>query len=473
MAKHRAHWIVGGFAALCLVGCATVPPEETAEEGVDEIIVTGSSGSESAADAGPPPPPPAPVVSAPSRVMDSDVSAPRGSRSLSTAPEPAPSVEGTITERPELPQSGQLTAGDYDDVLNPELYESYIEKKLQTELGRKDLPFVDAADRIEIKVQDRLGKPVPLARVSLTTAQGEPMFPLRTGADGKAYLYPNYDALEDGMTVQVSANGAQALRQKLSSQMLDSGGTLSFDLGFDRSPVSKLDLLLTLDATGSMNDEMTYLQAELTAILSRMARDNSDLDIRAGLIVYRDTRDDYVLRDFGLTRDLAAFKANLGDQSAQGGGDMPEAMDQALSKGLEFEWRPDAVKINLLVADAPPHDRDIAATWDSALISRSRGIHIVPLAASGVDATAEFLMRSMGQLTGGRYLFLTDDSGIGNPHAEPTVDCYVVTYLDRLVQRVFESLVSGRRVEPEGDDVIRSVGNYREGLCKIEDTPTG
>jgi len=74
-------------------------------------------------------------------------------------------------------------------------------------------------------------------------------------------------------------------------------------------------------------------------------------------------------------------------------------------------------------------------------------------------------MRSMAQITGGRFMFLTDDSGIGNPHAEPTVDCYVVTRLDNMVTRILNSLISGQRDEPEADEVIRSVGNYRSGVC--------
>jgi hypothetical protein len=77
-------------------------------------------------------------------------------------------------------------------------------------------------------------------------------------------------------------------------------------------------------------------------------------------------------------------------------------------------------------------------------------------------------MRASAQITGGRYLFLTDDSGIGNPHAEPTVDCYVVTRLDSLVTRVLTSLVRGERVEPEGAEVLRTVGNYRSGVCKVD-----
>jgi len=155
------------------------------------------------------------------------------------------------------------------------------------------------------------------------------------------------------------------------------------------------------------------------------------------------------VRDFAFTGDFEAFRTNLNNQRADGGGDFPEAMHEALRRGLDFTWRADAVKVNLLVADAPPHAPDIAATWDAALVSRQHGIHIVPLAASGVDKTAEFLMRASAQITGGRYLFLTDDSGIGNPHAEPAVDCYVVTRLDSLLTRV----LSGARVSAKSSNL--------------------
>ncbi|WP_213271782.1 vWA domain-containing protein [Hyphomonas sp.] len=366
-------------------------------------------------------------------------------------------------------QAGLLTAGDYDDVLNPDLYKAYLDKVLQGELANLDLPYVDANQRIAIRVVDRLGKPVPLAEITLKTGDGKDMFPLRTGANGITYLYPQYDVLAEGMNVTVTARGKKTGSQTVSGELIASGGELVFEIDGDRTAATKLDLLLTLDATGSMGDEMAYLQKEIEGILDRVKTANPGLDIRAGLIVYRDKGDEYVVRDFSFTTDIASFKADLHQQSAGGGGDFPEAMKDALQRGLGFEWRPDAVRVNLLVADAPPHKADLMASWDAALVSRTRGIHIVPLAASGVDKTAEFLMRGMGQITGGRYLFLTDDSGIGNPHAEPTVDCYVVTRLDQLVTRVLSSLVSGERIEPEGEDVIRTVGSYRAGLCKVEE----
>lgn len=453
-------WVAAGCLAVGMLaacssrnGVTPGPATETGEPAPEtgSVIVTakrtGDAGAPSVSDVAPPPP--SPTERAATR--DRGIVAPDD-------PKPPPAA-----------QAGLLTAGDYDDVLNPDLYKAYLDKVLQGELSGKDLPYVDANQRISIRVVDRLGKPVPLAPLMLKSEEGKALLPLRTGANGMAYLYPLFDTLEAGMTVSVVADGQDTLTASLPASLIEDGGELVFEIDGDRKPVKALDLLLTIDATGSMSDEMTYLQKELEGILDRVKAANEGLDIRVGLIVYRDKGDQYVIRDFPFTDDFNALKADLNAQSAGGGGDMPEAMQDAMAKGLEFDWREDAVKVNLLVADAPPHDGDIMETWFSATASRSQGIHVVSLAASGVDKTAEFLMRAMGQITGGRYLFLTDDSGIGNAHAEPTVDCYVVTRLDGLVTRVLSSLVSGERVEPEGEDVIRTVGSYRGGICKVEE----
>lgn len=478
------HWkagllITAGFFALNACSSMT----ETASDAPEEIVSETSEAPPAPPPPPPPPPPPAPPPPLASKTVTADgssdivVTGSRSERGLGGSDgyrDAAPAETSVVKPEPEPrdqppPQGGQLTAGDYDDVLNPGLYKAYLDKTLQGPLGRKDLPYVDADQRIAVKVTDRLGKPVPFADVSLSAADGSKMFAQKTGANGTVYLYPNFDAIAAGNIVAVTSDGqSRPSTFSLTAAQVEKGSTIELKLAGDAGKVEKLDLLLTLDATGSMGDEMRYLQAELTGIMDRVRESAPGLDIRAGLIVYRDEGDAYVVRDFAFTGDIDAFKASLMDQSAQGGGDMPEAMQDAMAKGLEFDWREDAVKVNLLVADAPPHDPDITATWDSALYSRASGIHVVPLAASGVDPTAEFVMRAMAQITGGRYLFLTDDSGIGNPHAEPTVDCYAVTRLDGLVERVLTSLVTGQRVEPDGDDVIRTVGDYRAGVCKVE-----
>ena len=74
-------------------------------------------------------------------------------------------------------------------------------------------------------------------------------------------------------------------------------------------------------------------------------------------------------------------------------------------------------------------------------------------------------MRAAAVLTQGRHLFLTDDSGVGLPHAEPKIECYQVTRLDHLLVRVVASELEGRRVEAYPDEVIREVGRIDDGVC--------
>lgn len=366
------------------------------------------------------------------------------------------------------PQPGQLTAGDYDDILNPELFKLYVDKMLQEKLKGKNLPYVEAQNRVDIHVTDRDGKDFPLANISLKDSEGENTLKLRTGANGLSYIYPNLDEITPDHTLSVTVDAFETVDTKVTSEMIAEGGRITISLDAKRRPVDKVDLLLTFDATGSMGDEMRYLKAEFEAIVEEISLRHPHIDMRHGLILYRDKGDEYVVKDFPFTEDMKRFQDTLNLQKATGGGDMPEAMHTALQRGLTLDWRDDALKVNLLVADAPPHDNKIYETWDAGIASRNLGIQIVPLAGSGVDKTAEFMMRNMAHITKGRYLFLTDDSGIGNAHAEPTVDCYVVTHLDGLVTRVLGGLITGERQEPDTDDIIRQVGNYQAGRCQID-----
>ena len=64
------------------------------------------------------------------------------------------------------------------------------------------------------------------------------------------------------------------------------------------------------------------------------------------------------------------------------------------------------------------------------------GIRIVPVVASGIDKSTEFLMRMTAIRTHGTYVFITDDSGIGGEHLEPTVGEYEVEFLSDLLVRL-------------------------------------
>lgn len=82
-------------------------------------------------------------------------------------------------------------------------------------------------------------------------------------------------------------------------------------------------------------------------------------------------------------------------------------------------------------------------------------------------------MRSAAFLTLSEYLFLTDDSGVGNTHAEPHIPCYQVQRLDQLMTRMIQAELTGARVEADPADIIRTVGNPVNGVCTPVETDTG
>lgn len=360
-------------------------------------------------------------------------------------------------------QSGTLTAGEHDDLLNPQLYADYVRA---SDLGQRirDFPVVDTGRVLTVQVTDAAGRPVPFADVTLTCADGNTLS-LASAADGRVVFFPQLDRL--GSMVRLDVRHASKRLAPQRTLTLAGSGAQQVQVRSSRAApdVRQFDLMVVLDTTGSMGDELDYLNEELQAIVQRIGQAHRGLDIRIGLMLYRDQGDAYVTRTYPFTGDLAQLQAAIAQQSADGGGDYEEAVQEALHRAVATDWRNGAVKSLLWVADAPPHDADIAHAWQAVETARAKRIHIVPVAASGVGDVAEYLMRASAALTQSRYLFLTDDSGVGNPHAPPAVDCYLVTRLDTLVQRVLESQISGRRIEPSIADVIRQVGQYDHGRC--------
>jgi hypothetical protein len=436
-----------GREPLCRRASALPPlPRETREQrgnDGDGYVTVGGEGSEGAEE----------VMVTASRV-----------RRPSAAASPAPGRAARDGRRND-PESGQLTAGDHDDLLNPDLYADYVGKFLQNK-EVPGVPFVDTRRVLTVRVQDNAGRPVPFATVRLTCADGNTLA-FQTLADGRVVFFPALDRL--GRTVRLSVlRGGRA--QGVPRTIALSGAAAqrhNVTLPGAAARVTRFDLAIVLDTTGSMGDEIAYLRSELRAILAALRRGHPDLDIRLALVAYRDLGDRYVTRTYDFTGDEDRMQDDLAAQSAGGGGDYPEAMDQAMARAVALDWRPNAVRSLLLVADAPPHDENVGATWAAAEAARAARIQIVPVAASGVGDTAEYVMRAMAAATQSRYLFLTDDSGIGNAHAEPAIDCYLVTRLDRLVRRVLDGQISGRRIEPRDGEVIRAVGDYEEGRCLL------
>jgi hypothetical protein len=241
-----------------------------------------------------------------------------------------------------------------------------------------------------------------------------------------------------------------------------------------------VDAALVIDTTGSMGDEIRYLTAEFANITSDIKAKFPNADQRWALVLYRDTPDsdpgdEYVVRSFDFTGDLQQFASTIGQQSAGNGGDYPESPELGLERLTQLAWRsdPSVARLAFWVGDAPHHD-DRGQGMKQAIVDvRSKGVHLYPVSASGTNDLLELTMRAAAALTGGRYMFLTDDSGVGDTHKTPEIPCYFVTKLSKALVRAVSMELSGNYIGPEQADVIRTNGSpSADGKCATDDGQT-
>jgi hypothetical protein len=206
---------------------------------------------------------------------------------------------------------------------------------------------------------------------------------------------------------------------------------------------NQADIAFIVDATGSMGDEINYLKTELQDVMQQCKTMMPKTNFRLGAVFYRDRGDDYITRCTPLNPDPNLAIQFIQNQRAGGGGDEPEGVDTALSVALsELDWNPDAVaRLAFLVLDAPPHSDPFTQQRLVHLTKAAarQGIRLIPLTASGIGKTTEYLMRTLALATNGTYLFLTDDSGIGESHLKPSTDQYKVELLNNLLIRIIRN----------------------------------
>ena len=123
----------------------------------------------------------------------------------------------------------------------------------------------------------------------------------------------------------------------------------------------KVDIVFAIDATGSMKDDIIVLRQRWIPELIKKCGGFESL--RLGLLLYRDYGDNFrykglPVKFFDFTDDLKIFQKNLNDFTIKGneGGDIPEAVYEALYSALEFyDWDKEAMKKIILIGDAQPH----------------------------------------------------------------------------------------------------------------------
>lgn len=119
-----------------------------------------------------------------------------------------------------------------------------------------------------------------------------------------------------------------------------------------------VEVVFCLDTTGSMGGLINAAKQKIWAISNQIASGTPTPRVKVGLVAFRDRGDEYVTKIFDLTDDLDAIHGHLMGFKAQGGGDFPESVNQALNEAVtKIQWSNNkkTLKMIFLVGDAPPH----------------------------------------------------------------------------------------------------------------------
>lgn len=148
--------------------------------------------------------------------------------------------------------------------------------------------------------------------------------------------------------------------------------------------IDDLDLVVVMDTTGSMRNEVADAQANLLGIIQVLQRLSPG--VRIGFVAYKDRGDAYVTRVFPL--EPASGGSGVLDfvraLTVGGGGDDPEAVDEALAAAIGQPWRRDAQGRILIVGDARAHPASVARALDLARQFRASGSAAAPRSVAAI-----------------------------------------------------------------------------------------
>lgn len=313
-------------------------------------------------------------------------------------------------------------------------------------LGRVEdigVPFraLDPTGRVVITVEGDTGAPVSGAEV-VVRAGDEVVATLRTTADGTARFHPMaYDV--DGGPLSVSVRD--------STQEAEPGTSVTLTADPADLPAEiPLDIAFAIDTTGSMSDELDRLKTSITSVVDRIEELPGSPDVRLAMTAFRDDGDAYVTATHDFTGDIEEFRSALAGLEAGGGGDTPEALDEAVGEVLAVPgWRDpsEATQLVFVVGDAGGHpERDVERPYtESMKDAAERGVKVIPIAASSTDDQAEVAFRQMAQFTGARFVFLAYGSAgaaVGGSTDITSTDYEELSLDDLIVRLVADELTA-------------------------------
>lgn len=345
------------------------------------------------------------------------------------------SSSGEYPEGGQQGQAGLITAGEWNDLANWDFWNNLLNGQSYSDKSAYWSFYTN--NRVSVQVKQNSN---PAVNVTVAIKKNQDViWETKTDNFGIAELW--IGLFDRETTIDVANYSLFINDQQVDTPVkCFEDGIISIELNSIQNTSNKVELSFIVDATGSMGDELEFLKDDLKSVIQRVKNENSTLDIFTSTVFYRDEGDAYVVKHSNFTNDISSTLNFINQQSADGGGDFPEAVDTALNTAINnLQWSDNSkTRIAFLMLDAPPHYTNQIISRLQSLIKKAsqKGIKLIPVTASGIDKETEFLMRFFSVSTNGTYVFITNHSGIGNDHLEASVGAYDVETLNDLLVRL-------------------------------------
>ena len=355
--------------------------------------------------------------------------------------------------------AGQITAGEWNDLDNWDDWKSLNENPAYLEMQNYWSLFPNK--RFSVFITSQYDFPVPNCQVTLLDIAGNPLWEAITDQAGRAELWENFNRNnEKAQSIRVRSHDKIYNLKKINSIKK---GVMHLKIQKECDSIKQIDVAFVVDATGSMGDEIAYLKTELLDVIEKARSLRPNFQLNCGAVFYRDSSDAYLTQELSLTKKKEAFMNFINRQEASGGGDYPEAVEAGIEAALNFEWNEKSItRLLFILLDAPPHHNPAVLHNLNMQIREAavKGIKIIPISASGINRQTEFLMKFISIATNGTYVFITDDSGIGNPHLDPVVKDFDVEFLNDLILRLIENYSKISRCNANQEIIDSSIKIY-------------
>ncbi len=217
-----------------------------------------------------------------------------------------------------------------------------------------------------------------------------------------------------------------------------------------------VEVVFVLDTTGSMGGLIEGAKNKIWSIATNIQNAKTDVEVRMGLIAYRDRGDTYVTQQYPISSDINSIYASLIEFDAYGGGDHPESVNQALYEAVNNQnWSNanNALRIIFLVGDAPPkmNYQDDVKYMQTVKLAKDKDI-IINTILAGSDSQTKRVWQDIAQSANGAFSQIAQDGNV------------------TVIKTPYDEKIHQLNIQLNGTIILYGTNKVREQASKVMDS---